>query len=296
LSEESPAFEDGYFTVTDGIRLHYRDYPGADDLPPLLCLHGLTRNARDFAHLAERHSPQFRVLVLEFRGRGDSEPDPQPGRYNPLTYAGDVIALLDHIGIDRAIFVATSLGGVVAMAVAAIAPQRIAGSIVNDVGPEFGKAGIDRIMTYLGRGLEFDSWDDAARAIASHQGPSFPNYGHADWVAMAKRNCRERNGRIVFDYDQAIAEPFRAGGSTPNVDLWQLFRALGAAPMLIVRGEISQLLSAETAARMRREVPAARFVEVPHTGHAPELDEPAAEAAIDSFLADFAADLRGTSA
>src|SRR4051794_7831482 len=135
-------FEDRQIVVRDGLRLHYRDYPGAGDRPPLLCLHGLTRNARDFAELAERISPRFRVLALDFRGRGDSEYDPQPMRYNPLTYAGDVIQLLDQLAIGQAIFVGTSLGGLVTMTIGAMAPQRIAATILNDVGPDIDPKGI----------------------------------------------------------------------------------------------------------------------------------------------------------
>ena len=129
MSAGSPVrvrYENRYFTVGDGLKLHYRDYPGSAGKPPLLCLHGLTRNARDFADFAERYSPHFRVIALEFRGRGESEYDPIPARYNPLTYAGDVIQLLDELGIVDATFVGTSLGGLVTMTVAALAPQRIA--------------------------------------------------------------------------------------------------------------------------------------------------------------------------
>src|SRR5690242_12624094 len=129
------AYRDGWFVVRDGLRLHYREYPGAADRPPLLCLHGLTRNARDFAALAERYSPEFRVLALDFRGRGGSNYDPLPTRYNPLTYASDVLELLDTLKIDEAVLVGTSLGGLVTMTLAVTAPQRIAASVLNDVGP-----------------------------------------------------------------------------------------------------------------------------------------------------------------
>ncbi len=132
------------------------------DSPPILCLHGLTRNARDFADFAERHSPRFRVIALEFRGRAESDYDPLPMRYNPLTYAGDVIELLDQLGIDQAIFVGTSLGGLVTMAVAAMQPQRIAAAILNDVGPALDAGRIDRIQSYVGKDTRFRSWDEAA--------------------------------------------------------------------------------------------------------------------------------------
>ena len=275
---------DRYFTVTDGLRLHFRDYPGGDDRPPLLCLHGLTRNARDFADFAERYAGRFRVIVLEFRGRGESAYDPQPLRYTPPTYVGDVLQLLDHLGLTKAIFVGTSLGGLVTMAVAASSPDRIAAAILNDVGPEIGEAGIERIQTYLGRDVRFPDWEEAARELAKNQGPSFPGYTHDDWLAMARRNCHDRNGEIVFDYDMAIAEPFRTAGPVPKVDLWPLFRALARKPLLVVRGEISQLLTRDTFERMRATAPGAEFVTVPGVGHAPDLDEPAARTAIDDFL------------
>src|SRR5207302_1861320 len=159
-------FRDRYFLVTDGLRLHYRDYPGPPGKPPLLCLPGLTRNVRDFADFAERYSPRFRVIALEFRGRGESEYDPIPARYNPLTYAGDVIQLLDELSILDAIFVGTSLGGLVTMTMAALAPQRIAAAILNDVGPELNQVGLDRIQAYVGKGDHFSSGDAAATAIA----------------------------------------------------------------------------------------------------------------------------------
>ena len=277
-------YADCYFTVRDGLRLHYRDYRGSSDKPPLLCLPGLTRNARDFADFAERYSPRFRVIALDFRGRATSDYDPVPARYNPLTYAGDVIELLDHLGIDQAIFVGTSLGGLVTMVVAATAPQRIAAAIINDVGPDVDPAGVNRILTYVGKDVRFSSWDEAADTIAANYGSKFDRFTHSDWVAMAKRNCREENGEIRFDYDMAIAEPFRTAGPVPQVDLWPLFAALGHKPLLVVRGEKSDLLTAETAAKMRAIAPGMKLAVVAGVGHAPELSEPEAVAAIDEFL------------
>jgi pimeloyl-ACP methyl ester carboxylesterase len=280
------AFEDRYFIVRDGLRLHYRDYPGSPDLAPILCLPGLTRNSRDFAKLAKRYSPRFRVLALEFRGRADSQYDPQPMRYNPLTYAADVIELLDQLGIPQAVFVGTSLGGLVTMTVAALAPQRIAATILNDIGPELSTAGLDRIRSYVGKDVRFQSWDDAAEAIANNVGGVPASYTHDDWVRMAHRVCREENGEIRFDYDMAIVVPFEAAPA-PTIDMWPLFAALAQKPLLVVRGERSDLLSAEAAAKMRAAAPNARFAVVPGVGHTPELDEPEALAAIDAFLGNF---------
>ena len=251
----------------------------------MLCLPGLTRNVRDFAHLAERYSPRFRVLVLEFRGRADSEYDPQPMRYNPLTYAADVVELLDHLGIPQAIFVGTSLGGLVTMTIAATAPQRIAAAILNDIGPEITPAGLDRIRSYVGKDIRFESWDDAAERIAENVGRIPASYTHEDWVRAARRVCREENGEIRFDYDMAIVIPFEAAPA-PTIDMWPLFAAVAQKPLLIVRGERSDLLSAEAAIKMKAAAPDTKFVVVPGVGHAPELNEPEAVAAIDEFLAD----------
>jgi pimeloyl-ACP methyl ester carboxylesterase len=284
----SERFEDRCFTVGDGLRLHYRDYPGSADKPPILCLPGLTRNSRDWAEFAERYSPRFRVIALEFRGRGGSDYDPVPQRYNPLTYARDVLELLDQLGIDQAIFAGTSLGGLVTMTVAAMAPQRICATIMNDVGPDIDASGVERILTYVGKDRRFAGWDQAAEAIAANYGASFERYTHDDWVKMAKRNCREDNGEICFDYDMAIAEPFKTTGPTPHVDLWPFFAALAQKPLLVIRGAKSDLLTAETAARMQKAAPDMKLALVPGVGHAPELNEPEAVAAIDEFLTSLA--------
>lgn len=278
-------YRDRYFTVRDGLRLHYRDYAGSNERPPLLCLPGLTRNARDFADIAERYSPRFRVLALDFRGRALSDYDPEPARYNPMIYAADVVEFLHHLEISQAIFVGTSLGGLVTMATAVTAPQRIRAAVLNDVGPDVDPGGIDRILTYVGKDMRFKSWDEAADTISGNYGSSFDRFTHEDWVKMAKRNCREENGEIRFDYDMAIAEPFRNAGATPAVDLWPFFIALAQKPLLVVRGEKSDLLTAATAARMQEAAPHMKLTVVSGVGHAPELSEPEAVSAIDAFLA-----------
>lgn len=279
-------YRDGYLELADGLRLHYRDYPGAADRVPLLCLHGLTRNSRDFAEFAERYSPERRVVALDFRGRGLSQYDPVPARYTPLTYAGDVIQLLDTLTIPEAVFVGTSLGGLVTMVIAATTPQRIAAAILNDVGPDVDPEGIGRILTYVGKDVRFESWDDAAERIAANQVGAFERYTHEDWIRMAKRSCREENGEIRFDYDMAISEPFKTAGATPQLDLWPLFAALAKKPLLVVRGAKSDLLTAATAAKMQQVAPEMRLATIAGVGHAPDLNEPEAVAAIDEFLSD----------
>lgn len=283
-SAEQQHYRDGHFLVRDGLRLHYRDYPGSNDKPPLLCLPGLTRNARDFGEFAGRYSPDHRVLVVEFRGRGESEYDPVPARYVPLTYAGDVLEFLDQLTIPQAIFVGTSLGGLVTMTVAAISPDRIAAAILNDVGPDLSKEGLDRIRSYVGKDLRFASWDEAAEVIADNNNHVPASFTHADWVRMAHRACREQQGEIVFAYDLAIAQPFNRTGPTPQFDMWPLFVALAQKPLLVIRGEKSDLLTAAAAEKMRGVAPNVKFATVAGVGHAPELNEPEAVTAIDEFL------------
>ena len=207
-----------------------------------------------------------------------------------MTYAADVLQLLDELAIERAVFVGTSLGGLVTMLVAAIQPQRIAGAILNDIGPDLDKAGLDRIRSYVGKPMRFKDWDEAADYVVGVNRGLPESNGREDWLRAAKRICREDGDAIVLDYDMAIAEPFNRPEpeDAAAFDLWPLYRRLGQAPLLIVRGENSDLLSRTTAKAMLDAAPGAQLVTVPDVGHAPELTEPAAVATIDDFLARFA--------
>ncbi|HUE79025.1 MAG TPA: alpha/beta hydrolase [Sphingomicrobium sp.] len=274
-----------YWTSRDGLQLFYRDYPGGNARPLLLCLHGLTRNSRDFEKFAEHYAGRFRVIAPDFRGRGMSDRDPQPARYLPVTYAADILQLLDELGIGRAVFVGTSLGGLVTMLVARHQPQRIAAAVLNDVGPELDPSGIERIRGYVGKSKRFRDWDEAAEYIAALNRNLPASHGREDWLCVARRLCREANGAIVFDYDMAIAEPFnQSGGGAAAVDMWPLYRQLVHAPLLILRGEHSDLLAPATAQAMLADHPDAELVTVPGVGHPPELTEPEAVAAIDRLL------------
>lgn len=287
-SPPKQSWDDLYWYSRDGLKLHYRDYQGRDDRPPLICLHGLTRNARDFEALAERLAGGWRLIVPDFRGRGLSDHDPAPARYAPPTYAADILQLLDLLHIERAIFVGTSLGGLVTMVIAATAPGRVAAALLNDVGPQLEPEGLERVRSYVGQPALFHDWDEAAKALKHRNSTIYPSYEAADWLGMAHRLCREQEqGEIRFDYDMAIAQNVLAAATSPAVDAWSLFRALAPAPLLIVRGDLSDLLSAETAERMAKEHPDARFVTIPKVGHAPDLSEPTAVEAIQSLLARF---------
>jgi pimeloyl-ACP methyl ester carboxylesterase len=277
---------DEYWTSLDGLRLHYRDYAGRDDRPPVLCLHGLTRNARDFEALAERIAGGWRVIVPDFRGRGLSEYDSVSSRYIPPTYAADVLQLLDDLSVPEAVFVGTSLGGIVTMIVAGFAPQRIAGAVLNDVGPALDKAGLDRIRTYVGQRLVFRDWEEAAGRLASAHADAHPAYRREEWLAYARRVAHETERGIEFDYDMAIAEPFKAmdDKAAAAVEAWPLLMGLSGKPLLILRGERSDLFSEETAKRMQDSLAGAELAVVSNVGHAPDLGEPETVAAIDRLL------------
>lgn len=285
------AWNDGYWWSKDGIRLHYRDYPAADGAPagrpPILCLHGLTRNARDAAALAEWLARQgWRVICPEMRGRGESGYAKDPMSYVPLVYLQDLEALLDDQAIRRFVAVGTSLGGMLTMLLSSAGPGRIAAAVLNDIGPRLDEAGLARIKTYVGKGGSWPTWLHAARAIAETNAAAFPGYAIEDWLAMAKRLCRlTPAGRIVFDYDMKIAEPFRVPGGEAGFDLWPAFESLRGVPVLLVRGAVSDLLSAATAGEMAVRLPGMTEVVVPGTGHAPTLDEPEVREAIGGLLA-----------
>ena len=275
---------DRYWTSRDGLKLHYRDYAGPDDRPPLLMLHGLTRNARDFEHVADYHHGDWRIIVPDFRGRGLSERDPNAAQYMPVTYATDILHLLDELVIAEAVFLGTSLGGLVTMIIAAVAPQRIAGVLLNDVGPQLDLAGISRIKDYVGRPVVFRDWVEAVGELRARHGEIHPRYDAEQWAKYARRVCKQTGRGVEFDYDMRIAEPFAAANEGELPDAWPYYRALAGRPVLVLRGEHSDLLPDEALTRMATEIPDVEIVTVPRVGHAPDLAEPESVAAIDGLL------------
>ncbi len=286
-------FTDRRWTSPDGLALHARDYAAASgpSRAPVVCIHGLTRNARDFEDLAPRLAAGGRrVLALDVRGRGGSAFDPQPQRYAPATYASDVLALLDALAISRAVFIGTSMGGLITLVVAALRPAAIAAAVLNDIGPEIAPEGLARLATYVGLGGPAPDWDAAADYARRLNLAAFPHYGPDDWMRFARRLFTEKNGAIVLDYDPAISQAFKrpepAPGEAPPPppDLWPLFAALAQRPLLTIRGETSDILSPDIARRMREAAPDMAYVQITGVGHAPMLDEPEALAAIHALL------------
>ena len=282
-------WSDRSWRSADGLTLHFRDYPGRADQLPVIVLHGLTRNARDAADLAQRLAGQRRVLAPDMRGRGRSDYAPDSATYNPAQYVSDLVALLEQEGITRFVSIGTSLGGLMTMLLALMQPERIAGAVLVDVGPEIDGEGIARIREYVGQGGSFPTWIHAARALREIHGASHPDFALEDWIAMAKRVMTlGANGRIAYDYDMGIAEPFNTDAAPPASDLWPAFEALRGRPLLLLRGASSAILSAETAREMQRRVPELAVVTVPRTGHAPTLSEHESVTAIESLLAQVA--------
>ncbi len=281
-------FKEGRFATADGPGLEYRDYAPVGDVtgPPVLCLHGLTRNVRDFDELAPLIAALGRrVIAASQRGRGGSDPDPQPERYNPAVYTLDMLALLDHLGVERSVFVGTSMGGLMTMIAASLAPQRLAGAVLNDIGPEIDPAGLARIQGYVGADRVAASWPEAAALCRAINGVAFPKEeSEAFWIAFARKLFREEApGRIVLDYDPAIARTV-APGSNDIADLWPLFDALKPIPTLVVRGEVTDVLMTSTLEEMRRRKGDLVVARVPRVGHAPFLTEPEAWGPLRAFL------------
>ncbi|MBB4797061.1 pimeloyl-ACP methyl ester carboxylesterase [Brevundimonas bullata] len=285
------AYADRRWTSPDGLSLYARDYAPADGPArlPVIAIHGLTRNSADFEVIAALIAASGRrVLAVDVRGRGQSDRAPDPMTYTPDIYARDVVALMEQLGIEKAVFLGTSMGGLITMALTALKPKAIAAAIINDVGPELAPEGLARIAAYAGQPLVIETWDDAAAYAKRINETALPHYTDADWAAFARRTFREgTEGAPVLDYDPDISAPIRAAGAKALIpNLWPYFRALARKkPTLLLRGATSDLLSPAIVAKMRKAAPSMAYAEVPAVGHAPMLDEAEARAAIFEFLA-----------
>jgi pimeloyl-ACP methyl ester carboxylesterase len=277
--------EDFFYPSTDGLRLYCRIYrterPGRT---PILCLPGLTRNSRDFSALARRLQSRHEVLTADLRGRGLSARGGDPAHYQLPTYVQDVWTLLDARGLRRVVVIGTSLGGLIGMVMAAMKPAQVAGLVLNDIGPEIEAAGLARIAGYAGQLPPVSTWEEAAAQTKSVYGLALPGLTDADWLEYARRGYRETAlGIPVPDVDPKISEALKSSAG-PAPAMWPLYAQLQGVPMLVIRGALSDILSAATVARMAREKPDLAHIEVSNRGHTPLLDEPACIAAIDAFL------------
>lgn len=268
------------FKAGDGTFLAYRDTGRG---LPLLVLAGLTRDGRDFDYLA-RHLPEdVRLIRLDSRGRGGS------GWADPATYtvaqeAGDAVALLDHLGIDRAAILGSSRGGLLGLVIAATQPSRVLGLCLNDVGPVVERDGLQRIGTYIGIEPAVADLDEVADRMPAAM-PGFHGVPPMRWAEEAIRHYVQLDGRLGLPYDPALRLAFETAMAAPLPELWTLFDACQGLPLALIRGEASDVLARATAQEMRRRRPDMIFAEIPDRGHIPFLDEPEALRAIEDWLA-----------
>jgi pimeloyl-ACP methyl ester carboxylesterase len=274
-----------WFDSHDGLRLFSRLYAGpAADSKVVLCLHGLMRNGRDFEDLAAHLATRCRVIVPDVRGRGLSARDPNFNNYQVPVYVQDLLLLLRGLGAPRVTVIGTSMGGLMAMVLAAMQPQMLAGIVLNDVGPEVDPRGLERIRGYAGKAAPVGNWAQAVEQVRNVYGAAWPGLDEARWEKIARTSYRANaQGVPQPDADPLIAELLR-DTSKAAPDLWPLWSVLAAVPMLAIRGAQSDILSTATLLRMQREKPDLKVLTVANRGHAPLLDEPECLAAIDAFL------------
>jgi len=279
-------YEEYWITNVDDLRLYVRDYGCADPRLTVLCLHGLTRNTADFEPLVGQLDPAYRVLVVDQRGRGKSDYDPKPERYNVINYVADTWTILDHLDVAEVVVIGTSMGGLMAMLMTGMQPQRIRGAVLNDVGPVVEPDGIARIQAYVGKDPRVESWTDAVALVRANNEHAFPDYEDAQWYTFARRMFIEDGDGLRLAYDPAISQAISEDQTTAvPADLWPIFENMSNTPVLVVRGALSDILSVQTVVEMGRRHPDLVSVDVPQRGHAPMLDEPEALRAIKDFLA-----------
>ena len=267
-----------FFTASDGARLAFSDTGTGT---PVLCLSGLTRTMADFDYLAP-HLPPLRLIRMDYRGRGDSAWT-GAATYTVPQEAMDAIALLDHLGVEKAAILGTSRGGLIGLGLAAMAKGRMLGLCLNDVGPVIDRSGLDKIKDYVGRNPVAKTHADLAARFPS-QMPGFEGVPASRWMDEAVKHYRETPDGLRITYDPALRDSFLAAFSGPPVDLWPFFDLLADLPLALIRGANSDLLSYETAAEMRGRRPDMLFADVPGRAHIPFLDEPESLTVIHAFL------------
>jgi len=279
-----------FVSASDGLALHARDYgPRPSPALPVVCLPGLTRNATDFHHLATALSgdPERprRVLALDYRGRGLSAYDPDWRRYDLRVELNDVLQVLTAAGVSEAVLVGTSRGGLITMGLSAARPALLRGAVLNDIGPVIETAGLLRIRGYVGKLPEPRDLADGARILRERNLREFPGLSDDAWRVFARGSWHEEDGRTVLSYDRALMRTLEPLDLTkPQPPLWSLFEGLKRVPLLVLRGENSDLLSVETLDAMARAHPSLESITVPGQGHAPLLLEEDLIGRIRSFI------------
>jgi pimeloyl-ACP methyl ester carboxylesterase len=251
-------------------RIAYREWGDPRNARVLVCVHGLTRCARDFDRLAAALCDQYRVVCPDVAGRGDSEWLADPALYQLPQYVADMVTLIARLDVESVHWVGTSMGGLIGMALAAQPGTPIERLVMNDAGPVVTRASLERIATYVGKVPEFPSIE-AAEQFIRVVGAPFGKHSDADWRFLTEIVMRSNgNGGWRAHYDPRIGDTYRANMPDKDLEMWPLWNAV-KCPTLLLRGAVSDLLTRDTAARMAQTGPKAKVVEVPGVGHAPTL-------------------------
>ena len=268
------------FITIDGLKLHYLEFGDAAN-PAIVCIHGLTRSAHDFDALAPHLARRYRVLALDVRGRGDSAWGP-PDKYNIATYAGDLEAFLDQLGLARVSLIGTSMGGRISILFGGRHPERVERLVLNDIGPALNPEASAQINRWVASApLEFANLDEVR---AHYRAVQFGPGSDEDFAAMLKWLIKPAaNGRLTWKMDPAIRKPPPGTSAVLPIGFWEEYEKI-TAPILIVRGAVSTVLMPETAARMCQMSASTKLVTVPNVGHAPSLVEPESLTAIREFF------------
>jgi pimeloyl-ACP methyl ester carboxylesterase len=283
-----PSFTSRFVIAADGLRLHARDYGVPGGARTIVCLPGIARTAADFDALARAlviADPGRRVVALDYRGRGLSDRDPNPDHYDVGTESGDIVAVLEALGIDRAAIVGTSRGGIHAMILAVVRPDLLEGVALNDIGPVLEPAGLERIQGYIGKLPQPKTWPDAVAILKGVAGAHFTGLSAEDWLTYAQTTYEERNEGFVLRYDPALMRNFATLDVARLPTMWDQFDALKPVPVLVIRGANSDLLSTATVEAMVARHPDCASLTIPGQGHAPLLTDAPTIGAIDAFCA-----------
>lgn len=268
-------YSDIYYSAQDGLRLHARLYGAGNGGLPVICLPGLSRNARDFHALAMLLSQKHgrRAAAFDYRGRGLSDYDPDWKRYDVAVEAADILAGLTVMGIEHGAFIGTSRGGLIAMVLAATRPAALKAVILNDIGPVIDGHGLAHIRSYLKRAPRPRNLAEAVEIQKAAHGDDFSALTDADWERFAEALYREKDGFLSPDFDPRLLKPLQAIDlDQPLPALWPQFDGLAAMPLMAIRGANSRLLSAQTLAEMAARNPAMEQITVEGQGHAPLLE------------------------
>ncbi|WP_135077883.1 alpha/beta hydrolase [Terasakiella sp. SH-1] len=280
------SFQERFISASDGLKLYVRDYrPKQIEGRTVLCLSGLTRNSQDFDQIADVMCQRgHRVVTLDYRGRGRSDYDPDGQNYAPMTYVSDIFNVASALGLHHVVFLGTSLGGLLSMAMCVVAPSLVHSVILNDVGPDLDETGLAKIIAYTSDDRAVSDLEGAVEKLKSHYQDEL-SFDDKDWHTIAKKTYKLVDGRYIPNWDVKIAENLKADrGKEERKDLWPYFHALGLRKVLVLRGEVSSVFKKETYEKMLASLDNISGLEVANVGHAPTLEEDSAEQAILEFI------------